>query len=49
VGVVGVIPPASGPCESLSNHGFYGMDQAVVRVIADWVAGKPVPERIPSK
>ncbi len=49
VGVTGVIPPASGPCDALSNHGFYGMEQPVVRVIADWIAGKPIPERIPSK
>jgi hypothetical protein len=46
VGVTGVIPPASGPCEALSNHGFYGMEKPVVRAITDWIAGKPVPERI---
>jgi dienelactone hydrolase len=46
VGVTGGIPPASGPCEALSNHGFYGVEQPVVRVITDWLAGKPVPERI---
>ncbi len=46
VGVTGVIPPASGPCDALSNHGFYGMDKPVTKVITDWLAGKPVPERI---
>jgi dienelactone hydrolase len=46
VGVTGGIPPASGPCEALSSHGFYGVEQPVVRVITDWLAGKPVPERI---
>jgi dienelactone hydrolase len=46
VGVTGGIPPASGPCEALSNHGFYGVEQPVVRVMTDWLAGKPVPERI---
>ncbi len=37
---------ASTPCNALSNHGFYGVEQPVVRVITDWLAGKPVPERI---
>ena len=46
VGVTGGIPPASGPCEALSNHGFYGVEKPVVRVITDWLADKPVPERI---
>jgi pimeloyl-ACP methyl ester carboxylesterase len=46
VGVTGVIPPASGPCDPLSNHGFYGMDKPVLRAITDWITGKPVPERI---
>jgi len=46
VGVSGGIPPASGPCEALSNHGFYGVEQPVVRAMTDWLAGKPVPERI---
>jgi hypothetical protein len=46
VGVTGGIPPASGPCEALSNHGFYGVEQPVVRVMTDWLAGKAVPERI---
>jgi len=46
VGVTGGIPPASAPCNALSNHGFYGAEQPVVRVITDWLAGKAVPERI---
>ncbi|HWR88663.1 MAG TPA: hypothetical protein VN260_00250 [Dissulfurispiraceae bacterium] len=46
VGVTGGIPPASGPCEALSSHGFYGVEQPVVRVITDWLAGKAVQERI---
>jgi dienelactone hydrolase len=46
VGVTGGIPPASGPCEALSNHGFYGVEQPVVRAMTDWLAGKPVPEKI---
>jgi len=46
VGVTGAIQPASGPCDALSHHGFYGMDQPVLKVITGWLAGKPVPERI---
>jgi hypothetical protein len=46
VSVTGGVPPASGPCEALSSHGFYGVEQPVVRVMTDWLAGKPVPERI---
>jgi dienelactone hydrolase len=42
----GGIPAASTPCNALSNHGFYGVEKPVVRVITDWLAGKPVPERI---
>jgi hypothetical protein len=49
IGVTGGIPPASGPCEALSNHGFYGVEQSVVRAMTDWLAGKPVPERISKK
>jgi dienelactone hydrolase len=37
---------ASTPCNALSNHGFYGMEKPVIQVIKDWIAGKPVPERI---
>jgi dienelactone hydrolase len=46
VGVDGGIPSASGPCDALSNHGFYGVEQPVIRVMTDWLAGKAVPERI---
>jgi dienelactone hydrolase len=46
VGVTGGIPSASGPCDALSNHGFYGMEPSVIRVMTDWLAGKAVPERI---
>jgi len=49
VGVTGGIPPASGPCNALSRHGFYGVEQPVIRVIKDWMAGKPIPERISNK
>lgn len=37
---------ASGPCNALSSHGFYGVEKPVIQVIRDWIAGKAVPERI---
>lgn len=33
-------------CNALSNHGFFGAEKPVLRVITDWLAGKPVPEKI---
>lgn len=37
---------ASTPCNALSNHGFYGVEKPVVRVVKDWISGRAVPERI---
>lgn len=34
------------PCDNLSTHGFFGLDGKVVRVIADWIKGRKVPERV---
>lgn len=39
VGVTGGLPPASDPCEALSNHGFFGIEDQVVDIIAKWVSG----------
>ncbi|OGR26089.1 MAG: hypothetical protein A2X83_07105 [Desulfuromonadales bacterium GWD2_54_10] len=36
----------SEPCNDLSAHGFFGMEDKVVQVIADWVNGRKVPSRI---
>jgi len=36
----------SEPCNDLSAHGFFGMEDKVVQVIADWVSGRKVPNRI---
>jgi pimeloyl-ACP methyl ester carboxylesterase len=44
--VVGGDPPRSDPCEAMSQHGFLGKEREVVAAIADWVAGRPVPEQI---
>lgn len=36
----------SAPCDNLSAHGFFGVEEKVVQVISDWVSGHKVPERI---
>jgi pimeloyl-ACP methyl ester carboxylesterase len=46
VEVEGGDPPQSDPCEGFAPHGFFGRERDVVAVIADWVAGKPVPTEI---
>lgn len=38
--------PRSAPCENLSAHGFFGVEDKVVQVISDWLGGRAVPERI---
>ena len=30
-------PPESGPCNALSQHGFYGLDEEVVKRITGWI------------
>lgn len=30
-------PPQSGPCDALAPHGFYGLDEEVVKRIAGWI------------
>ncbi len=47
VEVSGGDPPRSEPCEALAAHGFLGREREVVDVIADWIAGKPVPKEVP--
>ena len=46
VEVEGGDPPQSNPCEGFAPHGFFGRERDVVAVIADWIAGKPVPKEI---
>jgi len=36
----------SEPCNDLSSHGFFGMEQKVVQVIADWIHGRDIPGKI---
>lgn len=47
VEVSGGDPPRSEPCEALAAHGYLGREREVVGVIADWIAGKPVPRQLP--
>ena len=47
VAVSGGDPPRSEPCEAFAAHGYIGRERAVVGVIADWIAGKPVPKQVP--
>lgn len=44
--VTGGAYPRSAPCDNLSAHGFFGVEEKVVQVIADWIGGQKVPERI---
>lgn len=38
--------PRSAPCDNLSAHGFFGVEDKVVQVIADWIGGRKAPDRI---
>lgn len=38
--------PRSTPCDNLSAHGFFGVEEKVMQVISDWVNGRKIPERI---
>jgi len=44
--VMGGDPPISQPCEAKSTHGFLGKEREVVSAIADWIAGRPIPDTI---
>ena len=46
VAVDGGADPMSPPCNDLSSHGFFGRDDAVFRVITDWVNGHKVPDKV---
>lgn len=46
VEVTGGAYPRSAPCDNLSAHGFFGAEERVVRVIADWIDGRNVPDKI---
>jgi hypothetical protein len=46
IAVLGGDPPISEPCEAKSTHGFLGKEREVVSAIADWIAGRPIPDTI---
>lgn len=45
--VRGGAEPESGPCDPLSNHGFFGREAAVAEAIRGWILGRPFPREIP--
>lgn len=44
--VTGGAYPRSAPCDNLSAHGFFGTEEKVVQVIANWMDGIKPPDRI---
>lgn len=46
VEVTGGAYPRSTPCDNLSAHGFFGVEEKVVQTIADWIEGRKVPDMI---
>lgn len=46
VSVSGGTPQSGDGCVGTGPHGLYGREREVVAVIADYVAGRPVPEQI---
>ena len=45
--VRGSIEPESGPCDPLSNHGYFGREAAVAQALRHWILGEPFPREIP--
>lgn len=43
VAIDGGLTPRSAPCNDLSTHGFYGVEDRVVQAITDWIDGRQVP------
>ena len=39
--VHGSIEPESGPCDPLSNHGYFGREAPVAEAIRNWLLGRP--------
>ena len=46
VEVSGGDPAISDPCEPLAAHGYLGRERQVIEVIADWIAGRPIPRQV---
>jgi len=45
--VRGGIEPESGPCDPLSNHGYFGREAPVAKAIRNWILGRPHLHDIP--
>jgi hypothetical protein len=45
--VRGGIEPESGPCDPLSNHGYFGREAQVSQAIRAWILGQPFEREIP--
>ena len=45
--VRGSIEPESGPCDPLSNHGYFGREGQVATAIRAWILGQPFEREIP--
>jgi len=46
ISVSGGDPPQSGPCDSASPHGFFGLDAAVALGMKGWMLGRDFPREI---
>ncbi len=46
ISVSGGLPPQSGPCDPLSEHGYFGREDETVRAIAGWMLGAPYSKEI---
>ena len=46
VEVSGGDPAISDSCEPLAAHGYLGRERQVIQVIADWIAGRPIPKLV---
>ena len=44
--VEGVVNPRGPECQAYAAHGFVGKEQLVMRTIADWIRGNPIPDVI---
>jgi|SRR5688572_17217300 len=46
ISVSGGLPPKSGACEGMSQHGYYGKEAETVDAIAKWMLKEPHPREI---
>ena len=46
ISVSGGLPPQSGPCDPLAEHGFFGREADTVEAIVNWMLNKPYRNEI---